>query len=154
MSKLQEIKTAQLTARKERETVVATLLTTIIGEAIAIGKTAGNRESTDAEVLQVLKKFEKNQLENIAIYRKAGLTEKLVAAETEVSIIRQFLPAKLSDAEVQDDIKFVIATQGLAIEQKSLGVITKQLKQKHGDQFDGQQVSTVFKNVFLTISEC
>ena len=57
MSKLQEIKAAQLTARKERNTFKASLLTTLIGEAEMVGKSAGNRPSTDEEVLQVLNMY-------------------------------------------------------------------------------------------------
>ena len=147
MNKIEELKLNLLNARKEKDKSLTLLLSTIVGECSAIGKSAGNRESTDAEVLQVLKKFEKNQLENVQIYAKVGDVERRIQAETEIAIIRQFLPAKLSDAQVLDDIKFLIGANGLALEQKSLGIITKSLKEKYGDQFDGQQVSTVFKGL-------
>lgn len=152
MSKLQQIKVAQLSARKSKATDVATLLTTIIGEAEMIGKSAGNRESTDAEVLQVLKKFEKGMLETMG-YLTSGqstsdmLLDKIIAINNELNIVRTFLPAKLSEEQVLDDIKFLIGSKGLALEQKSLGVITKTLKEMYGGQFDGQQVSTIFKGL-------
>jgi len=52
MSKLQDIKTAQLNARKNKVASVASLLTTVIGEAEMVGKNA-NREVTEAEVIKV-----------------------------------------------------------------------------------------------------
>ena len=148
MSKILEIKAAQLVARKAKNTTTASLLTTVIGEAEMIGKSAGNRESTDAEVLAVLKKFEKNLLENINIY--TGHAGRLIALEyavAELEIIRQFLPTKLSNEQVQKDIGSIMTERNLVNEPKSLGIITKELKVKYGEQFDGQQISTQFKGM-------
>lgn len=143
MSKLQEIKASQLDARKNKFTSVASLLTTIIGEAEMVGKNAGNREPSDAEVLQVLKKFEKGMTETLG-YLKSD-DPRIADVEGELRIVRCFLPAKMTDLQVQKDIGTVMQQSNLAKEQKSLGVITKELRAKYGDQFDGQQVSTIFK---------
>jgi len=152
MSKILEIKAAQLVARKAKNTTTASLLTTVIGEAEMIGKSAGNRESTDAEVLAVLKKFEKNMLETIG-YLTSGqstsdfLVDKINIVEAELEIIRQFLPTKLTDLQVQKDIGSIMTERNLVNEPKSLGIITKELKVKYGEQFDGQQISTQFKGM-------
>jgi uncharacterized protein YqeY len=142
------IKAAQLEARKARNSVKATLLTTLIGEAEMIGKSAGNRESTDAEVLQVIRKFEKNLNENIKLF--TGNIGKLIAldyAEQELAILQEFLPQKISDEQVKQDIENVICQYQLAREQKSMGTVVKELKVKYGAQFDGQQVSAMFKQM-------
>jgi uncharacterized protein YqeY len=144
---LQRIKAAQLAARKAHDDVRKTLLTTIIGEAEMVGKSAGNRESTDVEVLQVLKKFEKNQIENQKIYIDRRLPEAVAEAEFEIEVIRSFLPAKLTDMQVQTDIGTVMQQLNLSREQKSQGAVVKALKEMHGNAFDGQQVSTMFKNM-------
>ena len=47
-------------ARKMKYTATATLLTTLYSEAQMVGKNDGNRETTDAEVVAVIKKFVKN----------------------------------------------------------------------------------------------
>jgi len=143
MSKLQEIKTAQLDARKNKFTSIASLLTTVIGEAEMVGKNA-NREVTEAEVIQVLKKFEKGMVETLG-YLHSTDKVRIENVQGELKIIRCFLPEKISDGQVFDDIKFIVGAKGLALEQKSLGVITKSLKEKYGEQFDGQQVSSQFK---------
>lgn len=144
---IETIKAAQLAARKARDAKTATLLTTIIGEAEMVGKSAGNRVSTDAEVLQVLRKFEKNQVENQKIYIDRRLPEAVAEAEFEIEVIRSFLPTKLTDLQVLKDIGTVMTEKGLAREVKSMGIVTKELKAKYGDQFEGQQVSTIFKNM-------
>ena len=50
MTLFSQIKADQLAARKAKDGLKATLLTTLIGELTAIGKNDGNREVTDAEV--------------------------------------------------------------------------------------------------------
>jgi hypothetical protein len=59
MSLIQTIKADQVQARKARS-ASASILTTLIGEAEMIGKNAGDRESTDEEVIAIIKKFIKN----------------------------------------------------------------------------------------------
>ena len=147
MSKLQEIKAAQLQSRKNRDARTVTLLTTIIGEAEMVGKSAGNRESTDAEVLQVLKKFEKGMIENINLYRERGLITHAQLAEFELSVLQEFLPAKLTDGQVKADIEQMLVEHSIALEQKSMGQLTPLMKEKYGEQFDGRQVSTIFKSM-------
>lgn len=144
---LQKIKDARMVARKAHDTAASSLLTTLVGEAEMIGKSAGNRESTDAEVLQVLRKFEKNMLENFNIFETRGMFEDLEVVEFELKLVRQFLPVKLTNLQVEKDIGTIMQAQGLAREQKSMGVVVKELKAKYGDQFDGQQTSTIFKRM-------
>jgi uncharacterized protein YqeY len=145
MSKISEIKAAQLAARKAKDAFTATVLTTIIGEAEMVGKSLANRESTDAEVVTVLKKFEKNQLENVKLFTERGISTE--DALKEIAIIRQFLPKKLDDVQVKKDIEDLLISENLLKEQKSLGPITKLLKQHYKDQFAGQQVSNIFKGM-------
>lgn len=149
MSKLSEIKAAQLAARKNKEKLKATLLTTVIGEAEIVGKNNGNRETTDAEVLVVLKKFEKGLNETIGYLREAHKFEAATTACDELAILLEFTPVKLADLQLQKDIGIIMQEQNLPKEQKSLGIIVKVLKDKYSEQFDGQQVSRIFKEMLI-----
>lgn len=146
---IENIKSAQITARRAKYQVASSLLTTIIGEAEMLGKNAGNRAPTDAEVIQILKKFEKNMLENLKIFNDRNLEDKAKEMLVEMSIVQQFLPAKLTDLQVEKDIATVMQTLSLTKEQKSMGALTKELKAKYGDQFDGAQVSKIFKAMLV-----
>jgi hypothetical protein len=55
---MEQIKAKQIAARKSGS-ADAGLLTTLLGEAAMVGKNAG-RETTDQEVVAVVKKFVKN----------------------------------------------------------------------------------------------
>ncbi|HET8688477.1 MAG TPA: GatB/YqeY domain-containing protein [Methanosarcina sp.] len=142
-----KLKEDQLSARKGRLTVQASLLTTIIGEAEMVGKNAGNRAPTDDEVTSVLKKFEKNLKENERIYGERNMQDELLATQKELLIVRLYLPKKIDDAQIKADIETIVARLGLAMEQKSMGAIVKELRGKYGVQFDGDQVSTVFRGM-------
>lgn len=149
MSLIQTIKDAQLTARKARDGVRASLLTTLIGEAEMVGKSEGNRETTDAEVLVIMRKFEKDMNANIAIFEKTeGSLLRLQLAHQERRILAEFLPQKVSDEQVRRDIEFGIKTANLPLEMKSMGAISKALRQAYGEQYDGAQVKNIF-NEFL-----
>lgn len=151
MSKIEEIRHAQLYARKTKADSVA-LLTTIIGEAAMVGKNNGNREPTDEEVIKVLKKFENNIIETIGHLNAANteannMNDKLKIAFVELGIVRAFLPQKLSDEQVANDIGKVMCNLQLPFEQKSMGGIVQALKAQYGNQFDGQQVAAQFKKM-------
>ena len=67
MSLLAQLKKDSLLARKAADSVRATLLSTLIAEAEMVGKNAGNRESSDDEVQQTIRKFLKNNQEAAAV---------------------------------------------------------------------------------------
>jgi len=145
MSLIATIKAAHLQARKDKNEVAKSLLTTLVGEAETLGKGKGNRAPTDEEVVSVLKKFENNLVETIGHLHIAGQDARADQYKAEVNIIRSFMPAKLADDVVAADIKDVVTAAGLPFEQKSMGVVVKALKEKYGLQFDGAQVSRIFK---------
>lgn len=144
MTLIEQIKEDQLDARKRRITELADILTVILGEGISIGKNASNRLTTDSEMISLLKKFEKNCHTNIELYHKAGLTEKQTSQIYELGVVRKYLPVLLTDYEISCKISDIMSENNLTYEKKSLGVITKILKEELGNKFDGSQVSIVF----------
>ena len=146
MSKtLVSIKAAQLEARRHKEILKVSLLTTLLGAAISVGKTRRNAESTEEEVLSIIKKFEKGVLETISILeRGGGSPTKVVELKEELAILRGFLPAKLEDAEVLKAIGEVLLSEKLPYAKPSLRVVIGKLKERFGSQFEGGQVSRLF----------
>lgn len=148
---LATIKEAQVAARKARDSARATLLTTLIGEAEMVGKSSGNRASTDAEVLDVLRKFEKNAVSNQKIYGERHMMKALEVVDFELGVLRTFLPQALSNGQVTQDILKAFESLALPMEQKSMGPIVATLKKKYGSQFNGQQVSTLCKEIMKQV---
>lgn len=110
------IKQNQLQARKNKDAAAASLLTTLVGEASMIGKNDGNRESTDAEVTAVIKKFVKNIDESIsALSKNAGENaERIATATKEKEILMAYLPKQLDEAQLRVEMQKIIAEFSLA----------------------------------------
>lgn len=134
MSLMLKIKEKQVEARKAGS-AEASLYTTLLGEAAMVGKNAG-RDTTDDEVVAVVKKFIKNVDETIK-----ALTDRNQDAQqfiSERAILEQFLPAQLSDSALRE----------IAGGFDSMPAFMKHLKENFAGQYDGKLASTVAKTVF------
>ncbi len=107
MSLLAQLKKDSLLARKAADRVRGTLLSTLIGEAEMVGKNAANRESTDEEVQQTIRKFLKNNQEALGVIKDE---ERRALLEQESAILTAYLPPLASDAEVQAFITATVAS--------------------------------------------
>jgi uncharacterized protein len=134
MSLLAQLKKDSLIARKAADSVRATLLSTLIGEAEMVGKNAGNRESSDDEVLQTIRKFLKNNQEALGVIKDA---DRRATLETESAILSAYLPPLATEAEVR---AFIAATVDTLADRspKQMGVVMGALKAKYGTGFDAK----------------
>ena len=140
MSLLSEIKKDQLQARKNKNTDDATLLTTLIGEAAMIGKNDGNRETTDNEVVAVIKKFIKNNNELIAVVNPE--TYGFTRAIAENDFLTQYLPSQMTEEEIRAAVQSHMFTVD-EVSPKIMGVIMKWLKDNYAGQYDGKMASKI-----------
>jgi uncharacterized protein YqeY len=102
MTLLETIKQASITARKERDKM-ASFLVTLYSESAMVGKNDKNRETTDAEVIKVIKKFIKGLEEVIIVLEARGdqAVDALNKALAEKQILEGYLPKMLSTAELE-----------------------------------------------------
>lgn len=128
------IKEKQIAARKSGA-VEASLLTTLLGEAAMVGKNAG-RETNDAEVVAVVKKFIKNIDETVQALTSRGQDASVFLAEREV--LKHFLPLQLTE----------LALKHIAEKHTSMPEFMKFLKENYAGQYDGRLASTVARKVF------
>ena len=132
---IEKIKADLLSARKARNSALSTFLTTIFAEAAAIGKDAGNRATTDIEVVTYLKKIKRKYAE---FFDKLSDTDKQ-KVEFEISIIDQYLPASLTE----EQIKSIIDT--LKLNGLKLPEIMAHFKNNYAGQYEGSIVSKLAK---------
>jgi uncharacterized protein YqeY len=144
MPLMQQIRDKQLAARKSGN-AEAVLYTTLLGEAAMIGKNDGNRETSDDEVVAVVKKFIKNINDTISLLSDptsnapANQRELLVAERT---CLEQFLPLQLTENALEHFVRVQVAS-GVS----NMGAIMAALKSSHAGQYDGKLASTVVKRV-------
>ncbi|MDR0717105.1 MAG: GatB/YqeY domain-containing protein [Azoarcus sp.] len=141
MSLFAQLKKDALLARKEGNALRATLLTTLLAEAGMIGKNDGNRESSDDEVRQTIRKFLKNNQEAAAVIKDEP---RLAALRAEAEILAAYLPAMADENAVKAAIAETIA----ALSErgpKAMGAVMAALKTKFGAEFDARQASAWVK---------
>lgn len=143
MTLLNTIQKAALDARRARQEPQATLLVTLFSEAANVGKTNGNRETTDAEVVAVVKKFIKGVDETLAVI-KPGTDGRYEQAVAEKAVLEVFLPEQLTETQLEAAITDLI---GALVDKgpKSMGIVMKQLKERFESRYDGQLASKLIK---------
>jgi hypothetical protein len=107
---------------------------------------AKGRELTDDEVNDVLTRQVKQRRESIAMYRDAGREERAAAEEAEAAILTEFLPAQLSDAEVEDLVRAAIAQTGAA-SPSDMGRVMGVLAPQTRGRADGRAVSDAVRRL-------
>ena len=145
---MDQIRAAQLEARKTHNATKAGLLTTLIGEAAAIGKNDGNRETSDSEVVAVIKKFIKNIDLTLEAMRGRGRHDDETVMTTEKEILEKFLPSQLSE----DQLKAIVVALKNEYDAgpKDMGKILGTLKMRHSGQYDGKMASDITKTVLAS----
>ena len=140
---INKIKSDALIARKARQTDTATLLTTLYSEASMIGKNAGNRESTDQEVLQVIEKFIKNANEIQTILLKNNKDTSNVISE--IIVLSKYLPQKMSREELENVVRDIIEALKDINSEVQMGKVMSVLKNSYGGMYDGRIASEIVK---------
>lgn len=141
---IDKIKEDQVQARKTRTDVAAKILTTLLGESSMIGKNAG-RDTTDDEVISVIKKFIKGIDETSSYVQDIYIKDVLVQ---EKEILSGYLPVQLSDDTIKS---YLMQAQAVLHDglQENKGVMMKYLKENFNGQYDGKSASIVIDEILL-----
>jgi uncharacterized protein YqeY len=125
MSTIEKLRSITLELRKNRSNV-APVMQFHVAEVSKIGKSNGNRETTEDEAIQYLKK---------AVQK---LKENQFADEQEISILEGLLPQMATEDDVRAFVFNLEATQGLDISNK--GAVMKAVKAEFGSLVDMKMV--------------
>jgi uncharacterized protein YqeY len=140
MSLLSIIRNDLDAARRNKDARLLTLLTTLYSEAAMVGKTKRNCESTNEEVLAVIRKFKVGVEEIIKI---KGSNEFL---DFEISLYNKYLPELLTDIQLTEIINNLISELPEK-SPKSMGVIMGKLKSEYLGRYDGTIASKLVKDL-------
>lgn len=107
---------------------------------------AKGRDLTDDEVVDVLTRQVKQRRESIAMYRDAGREDRAVAEEAEAAILGEFLPAQLSEPELEEMARAAISETG-ATSPADLGRVMGSLSPRTKGRADGKLVSDIVRRL-------
>ena len=115
-----------------------TALRLVLSELQKAAKEGGDDELT------VLRRERKRRRESEEAYREAGRTDLAEGEAYEAEAIEAYLPAELSDDELDALIATAIADTG-ASSPRDMGQVMKQVMAASGGRADGKKVSTKVK---------
>ncbi len=122
------------------------LIVSAIKDAEIAGRSKGEKEIKNSDIISLLKKMIKQRNESCEVYKKAGRNELLENEKKEIEVINNFLPKQLSEDETKKICQDIIKTVG-ASSMKDMGKIMGLLKSKHADSLDFSKVSLILKGL-------
>ena len=139
---LQENLKAALRARDEhRKSVIRMALAAIINAEVEHGG-----ELDDTGVVAVLQGEARRRRDTIAELQQANRPEMLDKEETELAILKEYLPRLLSREEIAEEARQVIAEVG-ATGMGQMGPVMRQLMPKLKGRADGRIVNQVVREL-------
>jgi uncharacterized protein YqeY len=138
MSVLERVQSDMRDAMKGRERERVQALRLIVSELQKAAKENGANE------VEVLQRERKRRLEAAEAYRDGGRTEAAEAEEREAEIIASYLPAQLSDEELDAIVGDAVAESG-ASSPSEMGRVMGLVMPKVQGRADGKRVSAAVK---------
>jgi hypothetical protein len=102
------------------------------------------RPLNEGEILQVLSSMIKQRKDSIEQFARGGRTDLVDQEEAELKVIQEFMPAQMSENDVDVLIKKAIAEAG-AVSIKDMGKVMKLLMPKLAGMADGKLVGEKVK---------
>lgn len=141
------IQTEMVDARKRRDDVGLSTLSMLKSELVRASKDGGaGGQINDDLVLRVARKEVKRREEAIEIYRKAGREESARREEAEMAVLRTYLPAALSEQDIEMEIRAVIA-EVKPDGPKGFGAVMKAATARLAGRADGNQIAAVTRRL-------
>ncbi|HET7809602.1 MAG TPA: GatB/YqeY domain-containing protein [Steroidobacteraceae bacterium] len=126
----EDMKTAMRSGEKDRLAVIRLLQAAIkqreVDERITLD---------DAQVTSVLEKMIKQRKESVVAFEKGGRADLVAKENAEIAVLQPYLPAQLSDAELDAIIAEAISTTGAA-SIKDMGKVMGVVKAKAAGKAD------------------
>ncbi|MGL2995305.1 GatB/YqeY domain-containing protein [Flavobacterium sp. TSSA_36] len=116
------------------------------GILLAQTESGAKEEITEEEEIKLLQRLVKQRKDSAAIYTEQGRADLAEPELLQAAVIEQFLPAQLSEAEVEEVVAKIIAdngASGMAAMGKVMGLASAELAGKA----DGKTISTLVKKL-------
>ena len=103
-------------------------------------------ELDDNGILEIINKQVKQKNDALEQFKKANRQDLVEQTESEINILKEYLPKQLSKEEVEQIVIDLSRTLGIS-DMKGMGTLIKSAKAKIGAGSDGKTISEVVKKV-------
>jgi len=135
----EDMKNAMKAKEKDKLLVLRSLISEIKKKEIEISK-----ELDDEQVLGVIKSGVKSREDSYESYKNAKREELAEKELFEINVLKEYLPAQMSEEEVKKAVEAAIAETG-ANSMRDMGKVMKLILAKYGASVDGKLVSSIVK---------
>ena len=145
MPKLTEQIRADLTEAMKARDAARTSTLRMLQSAIKYEQIEAGHELSDEEAMAVIRKGVKQRLDSIEQYTKGNRPELAAKEQSEMELLKRYLPAELTDEELQSGLREIVAATGAA-SKKDMGKVMKAaMARLAGKTADGGRVSQLVK---------
>jgi uncharacterized protein len=144
------LQTELVDARRRRDEDSLSTLSLLKSEIVRASKEPGAPGSIDDElVLRVARREVKKRQEAIDVYRKAGRDGSADQEEKEMAILRAYLPAGMSDADVEAEVRAVIE-EVKPDGPKGFGAVMKAATARLAGRAEGAQIAAAARKLLAS----
>ncbi len=143
MSLKEQLNESMKTAMKARDDLRLSAVR-MVRSAVKNREIEQKKELNDQEIIEVISTLAKQRRESIRLYREGNRLDLAEKEETELEILLSFLPAQLSQTEIEELVDRVIAETG-AQGAKDMGRVMKAITPLTAGKADGRAVSDTVK---------
>ncbi len=137
------------TAMRAKDTIALEALRAIKSELLLAQTASGSKEEISADdEIKLLQKLVKTRKESARIFSEQNRLDLAEPELAQIAVIEKFLPAQLSEEEVEAIIAKIIAdtgASGIASMGKVMGLASAQL----GGTAEGKTISTIVKKLLV-----
>src|SRR5438552_18142551 len=141
------IQSEMVRARMQRDEIALDTLSLLKSELVRASKEGGAEGRIDDDlVIRVARKEVKRREEAIAVYRKAGRDDAARREEAEMGVLRDYLPASLSEDQIEAEVRAVIEEvkpEGV----KGFGLVMKAATARLAGRADGNEIAKVTRKL-------
>ena len=142
MGKLTEQVRADLTESMKARTAERTSTLRMLQSALKNEQINSGHELSDEEALSVIRKSVKQRHDSIEQYTNAKRLDLAAKEQSEIEILKQYMPPELSEAELESGLREIIASTG-AQSKKDLGKVMKEATAKFKGRADGKKIQEI-----------
>lgn len=139
-----DIKTAMLTGDKDKATILRTIKSVILETEIAKSKRDVGLDEPD--LINLLSKEAKKRQDARELYEKAGEAQRAENEEKERVIISSYLPAQMSDEELESVVNTFIKELGGEVGAQQMGKIISLVRERTEGKADGGRIAKIVRD--------
>ena len=136
-------------AMRSKDTVALEALRAIKSELLLAQTATGSKEEiSEADEIKILQRLVKMRKDSAEIFTKQNRPDLAEPELAQIAVIEQFLPAQLSEAEVEAIVSKIIAETG-ASGIASMGKVMGLASAQNGGQAEGKTISAIVKKLLV-----